>query len=161
MMIEVYRMSTTGERLKAPRRLSACIVKGEVGKCMTKGSHGSTFGGNALCCCCGNACINELSKQQFLSNVEKMGQYFMTELEKIIANFPNILKSVSGLGLMLGVSVDNKIEAKKVAEKLLENGLSCCTAGGNQIRFLPPLIIKKKHIDEAIKIIEKTIIGLI
>ena len=141
--------------------IGACIVKDEIGKYMTKGSHGSTFGGNALCCCAGNACINELSKQQFLSNVEKMGQYFMTELEKIIANFPNILKSVSGLGLMLGVSVDNKIEAKKVAEKLLENGLSCCTAGGNQIRFLPPLIIKKQHIDEAIKIIEKTIIGLI
>lgn len=141
--------------------IGACIVKGEVGKCMTKGSHGSTFGGNALCCCCGNACIDELSKQQFLSNVEQMGQYFKTELEKIIAKFPNILKSVSGMGLMLGLTIDDKIEAKKVVEKLLENGLSCCTAGGNQIRFLPPLIIKKKHIDEAIKIIEKTIIGLI
>ena len=141
--------------------IGACIVKDEIGKYMTKGSHGSTFGGNALCCCVGNACIDELSKQQFLSNVEKMGQYLKTELKKIIKKFPNILKSVSGIGLMLGLTIDNKIDTKKVAENLLANGLSCCTAGGNQIRFLPPLIIKKKHIDEAIKIIEKTIIGLI
>jgi len=136
--------------------IGACIVKKEVAEFMKKGSHGSTFGGNALCCCIGNACINKTSNKQFLKNVKNTGDYFNEKLLLLTKEYPKMFKSVKGIGLMVGLEIDNKINAHDFAIKLLNNGLCCATAGCNQIRFLPPLIIAKKHIDECIKIIIKT-----
>ena len=136
--------------------IGACIMKKEVGEFMKKGSHGSTFGGNALCCCVGNACINKTANKQFLCNVKNTGDYFKNKLLFLVNQFPEVFKSVNGMGLMIGIKIDDKINANDIAVKLLDNGLCCATAGNNQIRFLPPLIITKKHIDECIKIIIKT-----
>ena len=135
--------------------IGACIVKEEIGKYMTKGSHGSTFGGNALCCCVGNTCIDVLSKPRFLNRVSKIGEYFQENLNKLCQKYPQIFTKVSGKGLMIGLSMTEKYVTSDFAKALLKNRLSCCTAGGNQIRFLPPLIITKRHVSKAIKIIEK------
>ena len=152
---------TIAKGLSGGLPIGACIVKDEIGKYMQKGSHGSTFGGNAFCCHVGNACVEELTKESFLKNVNKIGEYFQSELKKICNKYPKILLGWSGIGLMLGLSISKNHKAKDIAKNLLKNGLSCGTAGKNQIRFLPPLIITKKHINEAIKIIEKTIVELV
>ena len=136
-------------------RGKVAIVKDEVGKYMTKGSHGSTFGGNALCCCAGNACMDEILKPDFMKHVVTVGEFFDAKLKKLCKKYPKVFTKVSGKGLMIGLSVDEKYAAGDLAKELLKNGLSCCTAGGNQIRFLPPLIITKGHVSKAIKIIEK------
>ena len=151
---------TVAKGLAGGLPIGACIVKDEIGKYMTKGSHGSTFGGNALCCCVGNTCIEALSNEKFLKHVSEVGEYFEKKLNELRKKKPEIFTEVSGKGLMLGISVSSSYVAKDIVKKLLTNGLSCCTAGENSIRFLPPLIITKSNVDEAVKIIEKTIVEI-
>ena len=146
---------TTAKGLAGGLPIGVCIVKDEVGKYMTKGSHGSTFGGNALCCCAGNACMDEILKPDFMKHVVTVGEFFDAKLKKLCKKYPKVFTKVSGKGLMLGLSIEEKYVAGDVVKELLKNGLSCCTAGGNQIRFLPPLIITKGHVSKAVSIVEK------
>jgi acetylornithine/N-succinyldiaminopimelate aminotransferase len=133
--------------------IGACLMTKKVASCMGPGSHGSTFGGNPLAMSIGNAVLDEILKKNFLKNVGTISKYFYGELNKLQSEFPDIIKEVRGLGLLIGIKITP--DQNLFVKKLLDNKLLTIRAAENIIRLLPPLNIKKENIDEAIVILRK------
>ena len=138
--------------------VGACLVTRKVSRCMNQGTHGSTYGGNPLAMAVVNGVLDIIPKKKFLTNVCLLGDLLKKDLYDIQRKYPNIISGIRGVGLMLGLQcvVPNTI----FLQSLRKNGLLAATAGENVIRLLPPLNITKKHITEAIKIIDKSAKGL-
>ena len=133
--------------------LGAVLMNKRVASGMTAGTHGSTFGGNPLAMSVGNAVLDQIFKKGFLANVRKVSKYFHFELNKLKKEFPKTIKEVRGVGLLIGLQLHN--DQTKFIQKLMHNKLLTIRAAENVIRILPPLNVKKKEIDMAIKIIKK------
>ena len=132
--------------------IGAVLMTKKVAKAMVPGTHGSTFGGNPLAMSAGNAVIDQINKN-LLINVNKMSKYFIHELNEIKLKYPKVIKEVRGIGLLIGLQLfkDQTVFIKK----LMENKLLTIRAAENVIRILPPLNVKKKEIDIALKVISK------
>ena len=133
--------------------IGAVLMNRKVASAMTPGSHGSTFGGNPLAMSVGNAVLDQIFKKGFLKNVQKSSKYFISELNKIKEDYPEIIKEVRGIGLLIGLQLYN--DQTKFIKKLEDNKLLTMRAGENVVRILPPLNVKKQEIDLAIKIIRR------
>ena len=133
--------------------IGAVLMTKKIAKSMTPGSHGSTFGGNPNACAVGLEVMKQIFKKGFLKNVKIISKYFHQELKKIQLQFPNIIKDVRGRGLLIGLQLYK--DQSKFIEKLENKNLLTIKAAENVIRILPPLNVKKKEIDLALKIITK------
>ena len=133
--------------------IGAVLMTKRAASGMTPGTHGSTFGGNPLAMSVGNAVLDQIFKKGFLKNVQKISKYFHSELKKIQKQYSNIIKEVRGVGLLIGLQLHS--DQAKFIQKLMDNKLLTIRAGENVIRILPPLTVKKKEINLAIKIIRK------
>ena len=133
--------------------LGAVLMTKKVSECMTPGTHGSTYGGNPLAMVIGNTIMNEIFKKGFLENVRKNSRYFLTQLHLIKKKYPKVIKEIRGIGLLIGIQVS--VELSVFIEKLTKNKLLTIRAAENVVRILPPLNVKKKEIDLALKIINK------
>ena len=132
--------------------IGAVLMTKKVSKAMKPGTHGSTFGGNPLAMAVGNAVMDQINNN-LLKNVKKMSKYFILGLNEIKIKYPNIIKEVRGVGLLIGLQLFN--DQTKFIKKLMENKLLTIRAAENVIRILPPLNVKKREIDIALKIISK------
>ncbi|SHE54301.1 acetylornithine transaminase [Alkalibacter saccharofermentans] len=130
--------------------MGAIIAKEEVAQAFTPGSHASTFGGNALSASAALVVVEELMENGLIENVKKQGAYLREKLENIKNEHPEI-KEVKGAGLMMGVSLEG-IAPVEVVKNAMEKGLLLVGAGSDVIRFVPPLTVGKKEIDEFIGI---------
>jgi acetylornithine/N-succinyldiaminopimelate aminotransferase len=127
--------------------LGAVICTKEVGDFITPGSHGSTFGGNPIAVASANV-VMDLLDNECLENNNSLGKKLK---EEIFSISNENLKSVRGKGLMIGVELKGKLNAKKVAAELLKAGIVAGTAGENVLRLLPPFIITESEIELFIK----------
>jgi acetylornithine/N-succinyldiaminopimelate aminotransferase len=119
------------------------------------GDHGSTFGGNPLVCAVGVATLKFIIDNDIPAKVKKMGQYFVAGLEKLKAKF-SFITEIRGRGLLLALGLtDNTAEELVLA--CLKEGLLVNPVKPNALRFIPPLIITEKDIDEALNILEKVL----
>lgn len=130
--------------------IGLCICSDKLKDVMQPSTHGSTFAANPAVCAGANYVIEKISNAEFLSEVNKKGEYLKEKLLKIDG-----IKSVRGLGLMIGIELE-KDNAKDISIKCVENGLLIITAK-NLLRMLPPLNISYTEIDEAVKILNTTI----
>lgn len=112
-----------------------------------KSDHGSTFGANPVSCAAANAVMDKLTPD-FLAEVARKGEWLKTEL----AQLPKV-KSISGLGLMLGVEFEEDIQASDVVAKAIEQGVLFLTAK-HKLRLLPPLIISDEEITEGLAVLQ-------
>ena len=133
--------------------LGAVLMNKKVAKGMIAGTHGSTFGGNPLAMKVGNEVMNIVSKESFLKNVKKNSTYFHMELNKIKNKFPKIIKEIRGKGFLIGLQLYT--DQTNFIRELMKNKLLTIRAAENVIRILPPLNVKKKEINQALKIINK------
>ena len=133
--------------------IGACLVNKKAGSGMKPGSHGSTFGGNPLAMSIGNAVLDIIFEKNFLENVISLGNYFEEQLFKVKKKFPHIIEDVRGRGLLKGIKL--KVENLTFINHLFEHKLLVVKASENVVRLLPPLIVNKNEIDEAISIIDK------
>ena len=124
---------------------------------MIPGTHGSTFGGNPLAMAVGNVIMDIVSNKKFLRNVKKLSKYFLLNLNLLKEKYPNIIKEIRGRGFLIGIKL-YKNQAKFI-QKLMDNKLLTIRAAENVVRVLPPLNVKKKELDQALKIIEKVCIS--
>jgi len=131
--------------------LGAFMVSGKLADILNKGEHGTTYGGNPLACATGLAAVSVISDQLFLDHVQRVGSYFKNNLYELANEFDEIITDVRGEGLMLGVEVVDDEHARQILKTAIENGLIFNTAGGNTLRFIPPLIVEETHIDEALE----------
>jgi len=115
------------------------------------GDHGSTFGGNPLATAAANVVLDELFENGLLENVKKQGAYLGDKLNALAAKHENI-KEVRGMGLMRGVEFDMPVA--DIVSKCIENGLLLVSAGENVIRFVPPLNVSGKEVDECVSVLD-------
>ena len=137
--------------------LGACLSSKYAAKGMEFGTHGTTYGGNPLAMSVCNVIMDKLSNQSFLDNVNSTSKMLNEGLRTIKAKFPDKIDEIRGVGLMIGIKINEKYLNTDVVNKLLYNKLLTVPAGENVVRLLPPLIVKRPHIDKAIKIINSTI----
>ncbi len=133
--------------------LGACLATEKAAVGMTFGTHGSTYGGNALAMAVGKVVVTELLKPEFLANVTKMGEILKSGLESLVKKYPNVIVVARGLALIQGLKLIPT--NKEFVAKLEDAGLLVASAAENVIRLLPPLIVNESHIDEALAAIDK------
>lgn len=131
--------------------IAAICANEEVSKAFTPGSHGTTYGGNPVCCAASYAQINELLDRDLASNADTMGEYFKCKLKDL----PHV-KEVRGKGLLVGVEFDCDI-ALDVKHKCFDRKLLITAIGKNVIRMVPPLILNEKDCDKAFEIIKAAV----
>ena len=133
--------------------IGAVLMNKKVASGMTAGTHGSTFGGNPLAMTVGNSVMDIISNKKFLKNVKKISEHFLSNLNKIKDEYPNIIKEIRGRGLLIGIQL--KIDQAKFIKMLMDNNLLTIRAAENVVRILPPLNVKKNEINQSLKIIKK------
>ncbi|UNE54336.1 aspartate aminotransferase family protein [Bartonella machadoae] len=138
--------------------LGACLATDEVAKSMTPGTHGSTFGGNLLGMAVSNSVLDIILEPGFLHHVQQMGHKLKSGLSKILNSYPDIISTIQGVGLMLGIQC--VAPANAVVDALEKQYVLSVVANNNVVRLLPPLIIKEEEIEEGLFRIEKAIASL-
>ena len=133
--------------------IGAVLMNKKVAIGMTPGTHGSTFGGNPLAMTVGNTVMDIIFNKKFLNNVKNLSKYFFSNLNKLKVKYPNIIKEIRGRGLLIGIQLYT--DQSKFIKKLMDNNLLTIRAAENVVRILPPLNVKKKEIDIALKVINK------
>jgi predicted acetylornithine/succinylornithine family transaminase len=134
--------------------IGGIIAKEKFAKAFTPGTHASTFGGNPLVCAAGNYVIESLMSDGFLADVQKKGDYLKAKLTALKEKH-TCIKDVRGMGLMIGVEVDQA--PGEIVAKAMAKGLLLVGAGDSAIRFVPPLVVTEAEIDQAVEIFEKAL----
>jgi len=147
---------TVAKPLAAGLPLGAILTNNRVAGCMQPGLHGTTFGGGPLACAVAIEFIEQL--EGILGNVRRIGEYFWAQLERLAARHPCI-REVRGLGLMLGIELDSSEVAKTVVLQLLRSGIIINRTHETVLRFLPPYIIQKKHVDIVIRALDSALLA--
>ncbi|GAB4229043.1 MAG: acetylornithine transaminase [Deltaproteobacteria bacterium] len=130
--------------------LGAVVAREEIAAAFAAGTHGSTFGGNPVCCAASLAVLDVLESPGFLESVVRKGERLRGGLTALASRRTDI-RVVRGLGLMTGIEM--ACETKPLAAKALDAGLVVNAAAGNVLRFLPPLNVKDEEIDRALEIL--------
>lgn len=143
-------VTTLAKGLAGGLPIGVCLADASCCNVLSKGSHGSTFGGNPVACAGAGAVLDRVLSPGFLEDVEEKGKYLKEQLLSI----PEI-SSVDGMGLMLGASLKTQ-KAAEVLERCLEEGLLILTAK-DKLRFLPPLTCTKEEIQEGVDILRRVL----
>lgn len=134
--------------------VGACLATKDAASGMGIGTHGTTYGGNPLAMKATKAVIETVLEDNFLENIRKNGQKLQDELKNLQSKFPNIIKEVRGVGLMIGFELQEAFNNIDFVKNLKDQGLLAIPAGRNVVRFLPPLIIEEQDIQKSIAIVE-------
>ena len=138
--------------------VSAVLADREILGIYKPGEHGSTFGGNPLACAVAREALKVTVEEKIVENAAAMGQYF---LEKLKAVRSRHIKEARGKGLLIGLELKPEAGgARRFCEALKDEGLLCKETHENVIRFAPPLIIREKELNWALKRIKKVLRAL-
>lgn len=147
---------TVAKPLAGGLPLGALLASEKVSQCMHPGMHGTTFGGGPLACAVALQLLHVIEKQKMLKHIQKLGAYFLGELDALQAKYKEI-REVRGMGLMIGMDVESADLAKAVFKQLLDRGVVTNRTDETVIRFLPPYIIKKVHVDQALRELDQVL----
>ncbi len=145
---------TTAKALGCGVPVGAFVANSKVSGVLVPGDHGTTYGGNPFVLAAVNKVFDLYEKQGILKHVKETTPYFEEKLDALAAKY-DFIKERRGKGFMQGLEFT--VPVGPVITKAIENGLILVSAGTNIIRFVPPLIIEKKHIDEMIEKLEAAI----
>ena len=123
------------------------------------GDHGSTFGGNYLSTSASLSVLNILEDLKNSNTLDETIKYFSNKLNNFYNNNKNVFSKEVGFGLMRGLRVKEEVVLNKFYDESIRNGLLILKAGRNTLRFLPPLTITNKEIDEGFKRLEKSVLN--
>ncbi len=145
---------TMAKALGGGMAIGAMMAKEEVAASLVPGKHATTFGGNALACAAAVAVIEAIEEENLLENAAKMGQYTKEKLD-LLKQKHSIIDHVRSVGLMIGVQLTSP--GAQIVDKCMENGLRINCTQGNVLRFMPPMIVTKSQIDEAVDILDNVL----
>jgi acetylornithine/N-succinyldiaminopimelate aminotransferase len=145
---------TVAKPLAAGLPLGALLTTDRVATGMHPGMHGTTFGGGPLACAVAIEFLKQLDG--LLVHVSKLGKYFLAKLQELQAKHPSV-KAARGVGLMLAIDIDSADTAKAVVNQLLGQGILINRTHDTVLRFLPPYIIEKKHVDQVIRALDRAL----
>ena len=132
--------------------VGAFVVNKKCSKTLVPGDHGTTYGGNPLATCAVNKVYDLYEELHLVEQAKEIGKYLGERLDELATRHEEI-KEHRGIGLMHGLELKQTLPVGRVITKALEKGLIVLSAGNNTIRFVPPLVIEKEHIDEMIEIL--------
>ncbi|MEX2641942.1 MAG: aspartate aminotransferase family protein [Acetobacterales bacterium] len=133
--------------------MGAVLTTEAVGRHMTAGSHGSTFGGNPLASAVSNAVLDVVLADGFLDGVAAIARKLRSRVETLVKANPTVFREVRGSGLLLGVVCE--VPNTEVVAAAQEEGLLLVPAGDNVVRLLPPLIIGDAQVEEAATLLDR------
>lgn len=126
-------------------------------KSLAPGDHGTTYGGNPFVGAAVSAVFDQFKACDILGHVKEIAPYLEQKLDELVEKY-DFLVTRRGKGLMQGVVC--KLPVGKVAAAALEQGLIVITAGADVLRFVPPLVIEKQHVDEMVEKLEKALLSV-
>ena len=138
---------TSAKALGCGVPVGAFAAKAEIAEAMVPGDHGTTYGGNPLATAAVCKVFEIYEKDHILEHVQEMAPYMTEKLQELAG------KEIRGMGFMQGMELE--IPAGNVVSKAIEKGLILISAGTNIVRFVPPLVAKKEHIDEMCRILDE------
>jgi acetylornithine/N-succinyldiaminopimelate aminotransferase len=141
---------TIAKPLAAGLPLGAVLTKEAVSRSFHPGMHGTTFGGGPLACAVAIAFLQTLEREKLVEHAHKMGNYLREQLEAL-QDRHKAITDVRVLGLMVGVELNSGELAKTVVKKMMERGVIINRTHETVLRFLPPYVIGKAHVDEVIE----------
>jgi acetylornithine/N-succinyldiaminopimelate aminotransferase len=136
--------------------MGAMLCTNEAALAFTPGMHGTTFGGGPFACAVAIAVIDTIKQQNLLDHIRDVGDFFHEELAKLAARHDCIV-DVRGIGLMLGLELNSADLAQRVAAQLMERRIIVNRTSETVLRFLPPFILERKHVETAIKALDETV----
>jgi len=145
---------TLAKALAGGPPIGAMLTREELATRLGPGTHGSTFGGNPLVCAAALAAMRTIADDDILDNCRAMGEYLMERLEQLQHKYP-FVRDVRGRGLIVGMELD--IEGGGLVTAAMEHGLLINCTVGKVLRFVPPLIVSRAEIDEAVKILDEVL----
>jgi len=134
--------------------LGALLCTEEAAQAIHAGMHGTTFGGGPLACAVALAVLDTIERDRLLENVTVVGTYFRGKLDALAENHSAIV-SVRGLGLMLAVELDSADLARSMLGEMMQRRILINRTSETVLRFLPPFILEKHHVDEAIAALDQ------
>lgn len=144
---------TVAKPLASGLPLGAILATNEIAAAFHPGMHGTTFGGGPLACAVGNTFLAELTAPGMLEHVHDLGAYFMAQLTELKGNH-KVIKDVRGLGLMVAAELKSADVAKAVVKEMLKRGFIINRTHDKVLRFLPPYIIERGHVDAVIRALD-------
>jgi len=133
--------------------ISSVLSSREILGVFTPGTHGSTFGANPLACAVARESLRVIQEENIVMNAAEQGEYLLKKLQTIKSK---CIKEVRGRGLLIGIELKHEAGgARRFCEALAKEGLLCKETHKNVIRFAPPLIIKQKDLNWAVKRVKK------
>jgi acetylornithine/N-succinyldiaminopimelate aminotransferase len=145
---------TVAKPLAAGLPLGAILATNRVSTAMHPGMHGTTFGGGPLACAVAIQFLRLMEK--LIPHIRTTGKYFRGQLEGLKSKH-GCVREVRGMGLMLGMELNSADTAKQVVNQLMRHGILINRTNETVLRFLPPYIIEKKHIDQVIREFDKAL----
>jgi acetylornithine/N-succinyldiaminopimelate aminotransferase len=123
-----------------------CLATEAVATHMLPGTHGTTYGGNALACAVGAAVLNHLTAPSFLSVVCKRSEVLESSLDSVASAFPSLILGLRGKGLLAGLALHPSVSNLEIRNQVRADGLLVGVAGDNTIRLAPPLNVSEDEI---------------
>ena len=136
--------------------MGAMLCTNAAAEAFTPGMHGTTFGGGPLACAVAIAVIDTIKRGDLLKHIHDVGDFFHEELSKLAARHECIV-DVRGIGLMLGAELNSADLAKRVAAQLMDRHIIVNRTSETVLRFLPPFILERKHVETAIKALDEIV----
>jgi acetylornithine/N-succinyldiaminopimelate aminotransferase len=143
-------VTTLAKPLAGGLPMGAMLCTEEAARAITPGMHGTTFGGGPLACAVAIAVVDEIERSNLLDHVNEVGSYFLEQLGSLAKSNTSIAE-VRGAGFMIGVEMRSAETAKEIADRMMfERHIILNRTSENVLRFLPPFLITKEHVDETI-----------
>ena len=146
-------VTTIAKPLAGGIPLGAIVCTDEVARAIHPGMHGTTFGGGPLACAVAIAVIDTMERQGLLAHAAEVGGYFQQRLRELQQRHAAMVE-VRGLGLMVAAELDSAALAKQVVKRLLERRILINCTSDTVLRFLPPLVVTRAQIDEAVEALD-------
>jgi len=147
-------ITTLAKPLAGGIPLGATLCTEEVARAIHPGMHGTTFGGGPLACAVAIAVIDAIESNGLLQHVTEVGDYFKGQLRELAKKHEAIV-DVRGNGLMLAAELDSADLAKLIVQEMLERKILINCTSDTVLRFLPPYILQKEHVDQAIAALDE------
>ncbi len=145
-------LMTLAKPLAGGLPVGAVLLRDEVAQYLGPGDHGTTFGGGPLVCSVACKVFEKMMDPKLLEQIKERGAYLHAALNRLKSRRPQI-KEVRGFGLIAGVVTE--YEPKVLVEAFRKRNVLVCTSGKDAVRFLPPLIIEKQHVDEVVDVFDE------
>jgi acetylornithine/N-succinyldiaminopimelate aminotransferase len=134
--------------------IGAMLCRGELTTALPPGSHGSTFGGNALAAAAGLSVLSILESEQLTSRARELGPELARGLAGLAERHPAVVETSRGTGLLQALVLRDSIDTRAVLNEVASRGLLLSVAGVRALRFSPPLVVKPEELAEALTILD-------